>query len=69
MIMGEEKSDKGEFIVGETAKIAYVDQAHSNIDTEKSIWQNFSDEQELVMMGGRPERIAKVVFGLDLKSM
>ena len=53
MIMGEEKSDKGEFIVGETAKIAYVDQAHSNIDTEKSIWQNFSDEQELVMMGGR----------------
>ena len=53
MIMGEETSDKGEFIVGESAKIAYVDQAHSNIDTEKSIWQNFSNEQELVMMGGR----------------
>ncbi len=53
MIMGEENPDKGEFIVGDTAKIAYVDQAHSNIDQEKSIWQNFSDEQELVMMGGR----------------
>lgn len=53
MIMGEETPDKGEFIVGETAKIAYVDQAHSNIDLEKSIWQNFSDEQELVMMGGK----------------
>lgn len=53
MIMGEESPDKGEFIVGETAKIAYVDQAHSNIDLEKSIWQNFSDEQELVMMGGK----------------
>ena len=53
MIMGEESPDKGEFIVGDTAKIAYVDQAHSNIDQEKSIWQNFSDEQELVMMGGR----------------
>ncbi len=53
MIMGEETPDKGEFIVGETAKIAYVDQAHSNIDAEKSIWQNFSDEQELVMMGGK----------------
>jgi len=53
MIMGEETPDKGEFIVGETAKIAYVDQAHSNIDTEKSIWQNFSDEQELIMMGGK----------------
>ena len=53
MIMGELKPDGGEFKVGETAKIAYVDQAHSNIDQEKSIWQNFSDEQELVMMGGK----------------
>ncbi|GAA3640827.1 energy-dependent translational throttle protein EttA [Flavivirga jejuensis] len=53
MIMGEETPDKGEFKVGETAQIAYVDQSHSNIDPEKSIWQNFSDEQELVMMGGK----------------
>ncbi|MFH4968285.1 energy-dependent translational throttle protein EttA [Gaetbulibacter sp. M240] len=53
MIMGEETPDKGEFIVGDTAKIAYVDQSHSNIDPEKTIWQNFSDEQELIMMGGK----------------
>lgn len=53
MIMGEETPDKGEFVVGETAKIAYVDQAHSNIDPNKSIWENFSDGQELVMMGGK----------------
>lgn len=53
MIMGEETPDKGEFIVGDTAKIAYVDQSHSNIDPDKTIWQNFSDEQELIMMGGR----------------
>ncbi len=53
MIMGEETPDKGEFKVGETAKIAYVDQSHSNIDPEKTIWQNFSDEQELILMGGR----------------
>ena len=53
MIMGEETSDKGSFKVGETAKIAYVDQSHTNIDPDKSIWQNFSDEQELVMMGGK----------------
>ncbi|WP_149275565.1 energy-dependent translational throttle protein EttA [Pareuzebyella sediminis] len=53
MIMGEETPDKGIFEVGETAKIAYVDQSHSDIDTEKTIWQNFSDEQELIMMGGR----------------
>ena len=53
MIMGEENADKGTFNVGETAKIAYVDQAHSNIDAEKSIWENFSDGQDLVMMGGK----------------
>ncbi|MAN58667.1 MAG: energy-dependent translational throttle protein EttA [Flavobacteriaceae bacterium] len=53
MIMGEETPDKGSFEVGETAKIAYVDQSHSNIDTEKTIWENFSDGQELVMMGGK----------------
>ena len=53
MIMGEETPDKGDFKVGDTAKIAYVDQSHSNIDPEKSIWQNFSDEQELIMMGSR----------------
>ncbi|WP_108804330.1 energy-dependent translational throttle protein EttA [Aquimarina sp. Aq107] len=53
MIMGEETPDKGSFSVGETAKLAYVDQSHSNIDPEKSIWQNFSDEQDLVVMGGK----------------
>ena len=53
MIMGEENADKGNFNVGETAKIAYVDQAHSNIDAGKSIWENFSDGQDLVMMGGK----------------
>ena len=53
MIMGEETPDKGEFKVGDTAKLAYVDQKHSNIDPEKTIWQNFSDEQELILMGGK----------------
>lgn len=53
MIMGEETADKGTFSVGDTAKIAYVDQSHANIDPDKTIWQNFSDEQDLVLMGGR----------------
>ena len=53
MIMGEIEPDQGSFKVGETVKIAYVDQAHSNIDHEKSIWQNFSDGQELINMGGK----------------
>jgi len=53
MIMGEEIPDKGNFNVGETAKIAYVDQAHSNINPDKTIWENFSEGQDLVMMGGK----------------
>ncbi|MDX1463268.1 MAG: ATP-binding cassette domain-containing protein, partial [Marinirhabdus sp.] len=53
MIMDEIEPDKGNFTVGETAKIAYVDQSHSNIDVDKTIWENFSDGQELVMMGGK----------------
>ena len=53
MIMGEEKPDAGEFLIGDTVKIAYVDQAHSNIDPNKSIWENFADGQELIMMGGK----------------
>lgn len=53
MIMGEQTPDKGSFEVGESAKIAYVDQSHSNIDPSKSIYENFCDGQELIMMGGK----------------
>ncbi len=53
MIMQQETPDKGEFMTGDTVKIAYVDQTHSNIDPEKTIWENFCDGQELIMMGGR----------------
>ncbi|PQJ77984.1 energy-dependent translational throttle protein EttA [Polaribacter porphyrae] len=53
MIMGEETADKGSFKVGDTAKLAYVDQAHSDISPDKSIWENFSDGQDLVLMGGK----------------
>ena len=53
MIMGEEQSDSGSFIIGDTVKLAYVDQSHSNIDPEKTIWQNFSNDQELIALGGR----------------
>ena len=53
MIMGELTPDDGSFEVGETAKVAYVDQSHSKIDPEKTIWENFSDGQELILMSGR----------------
>jgi ATP-binding cassette ChvD family protein len=53
MIMGEQQADGGTFEIGDTVKIAYVDQSHSNIDPNKTLWENFCDGQELIMMGGR----------------
>ena len=53
MIMGEDTPDAGSFSIGDTVKLAYVDQSHNDIDPEKTIWQNFSDEQELIMLGGK----------------
>jgi ATP-binding cassette ChvD family protein len=53
MIMGQEAPDAGSFSVGDTVKLAYVDQTHSNIDPERSIWENFADSQEMIMMSGR----------------
>ena len=53
MIMGEQQADAGTFEIGDTVKIAYVDQSHSNIDPNKTLWENFCDGQELIMMGGR----------------
>ena len=53
MILGEEAPDGGSFTIGDTVKVSYVDQSHSNIDSEKSIWSNFSDGQDLIIMGER----------------
>ena len=53
MIMGQEKVDSGNFKVGETVKIAYVDQQHSAIDTNKTIWEQITEGQEQINVGGK----------------
>ena len=53
LIMNQLSPDAGSFSVGDTVKVAYVDQSHSTIVSEKSIWENFSDGQDLIMMGGK----------------
>ena len=53
LIMGLEKADKGTFEVGETVKIAYVDQTHKNMDPEKTVYQIISGGNDLFRMGGR----------------
>ena len=54
MIMGLEAIDSGDFRVGETVKIAYVDQQHSSIDPDKSVYEVISGGTENILLGGRP---------------
>jgi ATPase subunit of ABC transporter with duplicated ATPase domains len=53
MIMNQEKPDSGTFNVGDTVKIAYVDQQHADIDLEKTIWEQITDGQEQINVGGK----------------
>lgn len=53
LIMGLDKPDAGTFEMGETVKLAYVDQQHKDIDPEKSVYEVISGGSELMRMGGR----------------
>ena len=53
LIMGLETPDKGEFEVGETVKVAYVDQQHKDIDPNKTVYQVISGGNDLLRMGNR----------------
>ena len=53
MIMGLEQPDSGTFEVGETVKLAYVDQSHHDIKADQSVYQVISQGNELIRMGGR----------------
>ncbi len=53
MIIGSEKADKGTFSVGETVKIGYVDQQHTDIDPNKSVFETISGGTEFIRVGGK----------------
>ena len=53
MIMGMEQADQGTFAVGETVRVGYVDQVHSNIDPNKSVFEMIADGTEYIRVGGR----------------
>ena len=53
MIMGIEKADKGTFQVGETVKVGYVDQVHSNIDPNMTVFETISNGTEFIRVAGR----------------
>jgi len=54
MIMGQEKPNSGEFKVGPTVKIAYVDQTHKSIDPNKTVYDVISEGLDNIVLGGRP---------------
>lgn len=53
LIMGYEKPDKGEFHIGETVKIAYIDQQHRTIDPNKTVYQTIAENSDFVKLGNR----------------
>ncbi len=53
LIMGLEQPDNGEFKVGETVRVGYIDQQHTEIDPEKNVWEVISEGNEQIQMGGR----------------
>jgi ATP-binding cassette ChvD family protein len=54
LIMGQETPNKGSFNIGETVVLGYVDQAHSDIDPAKTVYEVISGGQQDVMVGNRP---------------
>ena len=53
MIVGQEAPDNGTIKIGETVKLAYVDQSRSVLDPEKTIWEQISGGEDVIMMGNR----------------
>jgi ATP-binding cassette ChvD family protein len=53
MITGQEKPDSGTFRIGDTVKLAYVDQSRDALDPDKTIWEMISDGQEIIAIGSR----------------
>ncbi|HNY96034.1 MAG TPA: energy-dependent translational throttle protein EttA [Smithellaceae bacterium] len=53
MITGQESPDAGTIRIGETVKLAYVDQSRDALDPEKNIWEMISDGQDIIPVGGR----------------
>ena len=52
MITGQERPDSGTFKVGETVKIAYVDQSRDDLDPNKTVWQEIADGHDIMTVGG-----------------
>ncbi len=53
MITGQEKADAGTFVVGSTVKLGYVDQSRDSLAPDKSVWEEISDGNDIILLGKR----------------
>ncbi|HUS65966.1 MAG TPA: energy-dependent translational throttle protein EttA [Kofleriaceae bacterium] len=67
MIVGEEKPDAGKLTIGETVKLAYVDQNRDALDPDKSVWQEISEGAEVIDLGGREVNSRAYVSSFNFK--
>ncbi len=67
MITGEEQPDSGEFIVGDTVKIAHVDQSRDALDADKTVYEEISDDQEIMNINGHEIHARKYIGRFNFK--
>jgi ATPase subunit of ABC transporter with duplicated ATPase domains len=67
MLVGEEKPDRGEIRPGETVALAYVDQARSDLDPERRVWEAVADGAENIRVGSRDVAVRAYVSGFGFK--
>jgi ATP-binding cassette ChvD family protein len=63
MITGQEKPDKGSIRLGETVKVAYVDQSRSHLDDKKTVWEEISGGLDQMLLGGKKEISSRAYCG------
>ena len=67
MIVGDEETDSGTLRLGETVKLAYVDQSRDTLDPEKSVWEEISSGDETIDVGGSQMNSRAYVGGFNFK--
>jgi len=67
MITGEEQPDEGTLRVGETVKLAYVDQSRDSLDPDKNVWEEISGGLDEIMLGERSVASRAYVAGFNFK--
>lgn len=68
MITGKEKPDSGTFTVGDTVKLGYIDQSRDALDENKSVWDEISDGEDIINLGGRDVKSRAYVASFNFKS-